>query len=265
MAWCYICSVCIIRAQKNLGVKYGRLNVLEYSKATSWLKATSLFHQPCSISQLEMFVGCVPKALNAPPTPSLVPVISWLGAPASALLALGGSTSGMDWLFSDPCYCGPNCVPDKETFLGVARHYLENSNHSTEEKVIHLEPLEEKSRHLKWGQRADTVKTTAETYLRTQREFLASVSRGTSCVLGRKKDVNICFFIVNLKEVDEPGLRAQLCHLVALCPWASCWSSEPQCLSLQNRLHPTSGLLCGSLEIMYVKGIVKCLDILMFS
>ena len=31
------------------------------------------------------------------------------------------------------------------------------------------------------------------------------------------------------------------CHFVALCPWASCWSSEPQCLSLQNRLYPTSG------------------------
>ena len=90
MAWCYICSVCIRCAQKNLGGKYGRWNVLEYSKATSGLKATSLFHQPSSISQLEMFVGCVPKALNAPPTPSLVPVISWLGAPASALLAWGG-------------------------------------------------------------------------------------------------------------------------------------------------------------------------------
>ena len=155
MAWCYICSVCIRCAQKNLGEKYGRLNVLEYSKATSWLKATSLFRQPSSISQLEIFVGCVPKALNTPPTPSLVPIISWLGFPC---LLGEGSLSGMDWLLSDPCSCGPNCVLDKETFLGVARHYLENSNHSTEEKVIHLEPLEVKSKHLKWGRVADTAR-----------------------------------------------------------------------------------------------------------
>lgn len=63
----------------------------------------------------------------------------------------------MDWLLSDPCSCDPNCVLDKETFLGVARHYLENSSHSTEEKVTHLVTVEEKSEHLKWGQVADTA------------------------------------------------------------------------------------------------------------
>lgn len=36
----------------------------------------------------------------------------------------------------------------RQSFLEVTRHYLENSNHSTEEKVTHLEYLEENSRHL---------------------------------------------------------------------------------------------------------------------
>lgn len=48
--------------------------------------------------------------------------------------------SGMD--------CGRNCVQDKQTFLGVTRHYLENSSHSAEEEVTHLEHLEN-SKHLK--------------------------------------------------------------------------------------------------------------------
>lgn len=66
--------------------------------------------------------------------------------------------------------------------------------------------------------------------------------------------------------MDKPGLGSQLCHLLALCPWADYLSSELQYLHLQNRDNALcQDVLCEFIEIMYVKGGVKCLHIVMFN
>lgn len=82
-------------------------------------------------------------------------LFSVLASPPSALLLWGGLHvgNGLDALGSLLWWLK---LCTRQTFLGVVKHYLENSNHSGEEKVTHLEHLEN-SKHLKWGQMAVTA------------------------------------------------------------------------------------------------------------
>lgn len=81
-----------------------------------------------------------------------------------------------------------------------------------------------------------------------------------------KKDVNICFFVVDFEELDKPGLRPQLGHLLILCPWVKYMNSELGVFTCEIETVPYfKVLVCGFVEIAYGMVIVNCLHIVMFS
>lgn len=164
------------------------------------------------LTAYEMFVGCVPKAFerssHPKPSPCYFPDLEPQLLPCLALR----STS--EWTG-----CSQILAIVVQTVYQTKRHSWEWPDiiqriptTPRKRKSFTFAPLERSPGiYMKWGQRADTVKTTAETYPKNSEEFtLTSVSRGTSCVL----ETQGCQYLLlysELKEVDEPGLRAQPC------------------------------------------------------
>lgn len=69
---------------------------------------------------------------------------------------------------------------------------------------------------------------------------------------------------MDFEELGKPGLGSQLCHLLVLCSWAKHFYSELIVFTCKREMITYSrALLCGFIEIMHGKGLVKGLHIVM--
>lgn len=78
--------------------------------------------------------------------------------------------------------------------------------------------------------------------------------------------VSICFLAVDFEELGKPGLRSQLCHLLALCLWVNYLKSELRVFTCDIDIVPYFKVfVCGFVEITYGNGLASCLHVVTFN
>lgn len=81
-----------------------------------------------------------------------------------------------------------------------------------------------------------------------------------------KTGVNICFLVVDFEELGKPGLRSQLCHLLALCLWVKYLKLGLAVFTCDIDTVPYFKVfVCGFVEITYGNGLASCLHVVTFN